>query len=206
MTIIMAKLKEDAMKDAEKKKLVEYLYNSKSWKKLVDFENIKQIINKVDANKDVKIDADVLVNYLYNNFERKISEKRWAILVKDNYSEMKKIMAKLKEDAMKVELAEYLYNSDSWKELKELVDIKEFNEMKKIINKIKKSNNKKGGGRTNKKRPKKEILGEMRSIYKIQGDRKEYVKHKGNLITIKDYKELMKAKKQKKPAKLSKKK
>ena len=42
-------------------------------------------------------------------------------------------------------------------------------------------------------------------IYKIQGDRKEYVKHKGKLITVKDYKELMKAKKNKKPTKPSKK-
>lgn len=54
------------------------------------------------------------------------------------------------------------------------------------------------GGRTNKKRPKKEILGKIMVIYKINGDRKEYVRHKGKLITIKDYKELMKAKKAKK--------
>jgi len=45
---------------------------------------------------------------------------------------------------------------------------------------------------------KKEILGKMRKIYKIPGDRKEYVKHKGKLITVKDYKKLMKAKKPKK--------
>ena len=45
----------------------------------------------------------------------------------------------------------------------------------------------------------------MISIYKIQGDRKEYVKHKGKLTTIKDYKALIKQK-AKKPTKLSKKK
>lgn len=38
-------------------------------------------------------------------------------------------------------------------------------------------------------------------IYKIPGDRKEYVRHKGKLITVKDYKELMKAKKAKKKQK-----
>tara|TARA_B110000444_G_C18805030_1_gene579485 strand:+ start:1099 stop:1374 length:276 start_codon:yes stop_codon:yes gene_type:complete len=54
---------------------------------------------------------------------------------------------------------------------------------------------KKEGGRTNKKQPNKEILGKMICIYKIPGDRKEYVKHKGKLITVKDYKKLMKAKK-----------
>jgi len=40
-------------------------------------------------------------------------------------------------------------------------------------------------------------------IYKIPGDRKEYVRHKGKLITIRDYKALMKqkAKKKSKPKK-----
>jgi len=54
------------------------------------------------------------------------------------------------------------------------------------------------GGKKSKKPPKKEILGKMRIIHKIPGDRKEYVKHKGKLITVKDYKKLMKAKKPKK--------
>ena len=49
------------------------------------------------------------------------------------------------------------------------------------------------GGNKSKKPPKKEILGKIRKIYKIPGDRKEYVKHKGKLITVKDYKKLMKA-------------
>ena len=60
------------------------------------------------------------------------------------------------------------------------------------------------GGKKSKKQPKKEILGVMRCIYKIPGDRKEYVKHKGKLITIKDFKEFMKPKKQDKPKKLTK--
>ena len=63
---------------------------------------------------------------------------------------------------------------------------------------------KKGGGKKSKKQPKKEILGVMRCIYKIPGDRKEYVKHKGKLITIKDFKEFMKPKNQDKPKKLTK--
>lgn len=40
----------------------------------------------------------------------------------------------------------------------------------------------------------KEILGKERCIYKKVGDRKEYVKHKGDLITVKDYKRIIKAK------------
>jgi hypothetical protein len=54
------------------------------------------------------------------------------------------------------------------------------------------------GGKKSKKPPKKEILGKMRIIHKIPGDHKEYVQHKGKLITVKDYKKLMKDKKPKK--------
>jgi hypothetical protein len=39
---------------------------------------------------------------------------------------------------------------------------------------------------------KKEICGRMRCIYKIQGSRKEHIKYKGRLITVADYKRLMK--------------
>jgi hypothetical protein len=39
---------------------------------------------------------------------------------------------------------------------------------------------------------KKEILGKERCIYKIQGDRKEYITYKGVLVTVKEYKELRK--------------
>ena len=39
---------------------------------------------------------------------------------------------------------------------------------------------------------KKEILGKDRCIYKMTGDRKEYVKYKGELVTVKEFKELHK--------------
>jgi len=50
------------------------------------------------------------------------------------------------------------------------------------------------GGKKTKSVNRKEILGKERCIYKKTGDRKEYVKYKGNLITVKDYKMIMKAK------------
>ena len=53
------------------------------------------------------------------------------------------------------------------------------------------------GGKKSKKQPKKEILGKIICIHKIPNDRKEYVKHKGKLITIKKYKELIKVKSEK---------
>jgi hypothetical protein len=63
---------------------------------------------------------------------------------------------------------------------------------------VSKSNIIRGGNRKiNKvtKINKKEILGRERCIYKKPGDRKEYLKHKGELITVKDYKKRMKDKK-----------
>jgi hypothetical protein len=53
----------------------------------------------------------------------------------------------------------------------------------------------KGGSPKIKKTTKKDVLGKERCIYKISGDRKEYVKYKGDLITLKDYKNIMKKKK-----------
>ena len=41
---------------------------------------------------------------------------------------------------------------------------------------------------------KKEICGKLRCIYKIPGSRKEHIKYKGILITVTEYKKLMKAK------------
>jgi hypothetical protein len=49
-----------------------------------------------------------------------------------------------------------------------------------------------GAGGKIKRHAKKEILGKERCIYKKAGDRKEYVKHKGRFITVRDYKKLMK--------------
>jgi hypothetical protein len=50
------------------------------------------------------------------------------------------------------------------------------------------------GGKTNKPprnpQPTKLLFGKVRCIYKKSGDKKEYVKHKGLLITIKQYKDI----------------
>jgi hypothetical protein len=51
-----------------------------------------------------------------------------------------------------------------------------------------------GGRKKSAKLPKKDILGKLRCIYKVPGSKKEHVKYKGSLITVTDYKNLMKAK------------
>ena len=51
-----------------------------------------------------------------------------------------------------------------------------------------------GGNAKITKKSKKSILGKDRCIYKKAGDRKEYLRYKGDLITVKDYTKLMKSK------------
>ena len=58
------------------------------------------------------------------------------------------------------------------------------------LNRINQSLSISGGRKANP--VKKEICGRLRCIYKISGSRKEHVKHKGSLITVADYKKLMK--------------
>ena len=62
-----------------------------------------------------------------------------------------------------------------------------------LIDKLKQTEQ--GGGKKSKKQPKKEVNGVSRCIYKIPGVRKEYVRSKGKLITLKDLKKNMKPKK-----------
>ena len=150
-------------------------------------EESKQLIaeNKKKAIKRME-DTKELSNYLYEKFgDKKEKEYRqWVVLVEYDFEKMKKIVDKLK--------------TLEQREMEKNISLQ-------MIRDKDEEDKHRGGAKKSKKLPKKEILGKMISIYKIQGDRKEYVKHKGKLTTIKDYKALMKQK-AKKPTKLSKKK
>jgi hypothetical protein len=67
----------------------------------------------------------------------------------------------------------------------------EFEELMKGLSQLKQSG---GGNAKITKKSKKSILGKERCIYKKAGDRKEYLRYKGDLITVKDYTKLMKSK------------
>ena len=67
----------------------------------------------------------------------------------------------------------------------------DFEELMKGLSQLKQSG---GGNAKITKKSKKSILGKDRCIYKKAGDRKEYLRYKGDLITVKDYTKLMKAK------------
>ena len=132
----------------------------------------------------------ILLSHHYDN------KKTGTDMMPDNNQSFKFIYEKLQEmqiDDIKLWLSELCKKEDD--ELKNYISInlKEFNDFKKIIQ----QKDMKAG----KKHSKREVLGKTMVIYKIPGDRKEYVKHKGKLITVKDYKELMKAKKSTKKTK-----
>ena len=67
-------------------------------------------------------------------------------------------------------------------EIRLLTDIKEDKVIKQHISKSPK------GGKKSSGTVRKEILGKLMKIYKIPNDKKEYVRHKGHLITIKQFK------------------
>ena len=86
-----------------------------------------------------------------------------------------------------------------YKNLRYEIIPEEIDKIDKIVKEVEENKRVVGG----KKHSKRDVLGKMMVIYKIKGDRKEYVRHKGKLITIRDYKALMKqkAKKESKPKK-----
>ena len=88
----------------------------------------------------------------------------------------------------------FLFLTNSYKE--ETFSIQEINAFNRPLDVIPGVSPFYKGGTYNKTN-KKSILGKERCIYKKSGDRKEYIKYKGNLIAVREYKKLMKILKKK---------
>tara|TARA_Y100000389_G_scaffold158850_1_gene160429 strand:- start:272 stop:859 length:588 start_codon:yes stop_codon:yes gene_type:complete len=148
--------------------------------------------NRTNAITEEKKNIQISINLITHNIKGIIEKK----LYNENTSELLDYYNKLKE-LLKLRTTnnKNLYNIITDEMLKSESNDKDITDyLNFFISKSKTSNAENGGGKKSKKLPKKEILGKMRSIYKIPGDKKEYLKHKGKLITVKEYKELMKAK------------
>lgn len=173
--------------------------------KIPNKEELKKITVNIKSHitNAIEKDYNTYISYKDNENEKEIENKRM-----ENEKKVSEHVQKFQDIFNFDEIDKYKWESLVRSNLPDL------NEVTIIINKLidceaQKKNNGEiadGGGRTNKKQPKKKILGKIMCIYKIPGDRKEYVRHKGKRITVKDYKESMKTKKAKKPTKLSKKK
>ena len=115
----------------------------------------------------------------------------------------------LYEENNKYELKRYILNkfiefAESTENKTELVKIiKEFRKGNKPItgqrsrspNKSSTGKKSSKGGKTIKTTKTKQLFGKERCIYKKSGDQKEYIKYKGDLITVKEYKIILKNKK-----------
>jgi hypothetical protein len=173
--------------------------------KIPNKEELKKITVNIKSHitNAIEKDYNTYISDKDNEKEKEIENKRM-----ENEKKVSEHVQKFQDIFNFDEIDKYKWESLVRSNLPDL------NEVTIIINKLidceaQKKNNGEiadGGGRTNKKQPKKKILGKIMCIYKIPGDRKEYVRHKGKRITVKDYKESMKTKKAKKPTKLSKKK
>jgi hypothetical protein len=74
---------------------------------------------------------------------------------------------------------------------KKLNNMVEFARYLAMLDKIQEDLNKYRPAKGGKKSTKKVILGKERCIYKVQGSNKDHIKYKGTLITVADYKKLM---------------
>ena len=97
------------------------------------------------------------------------------------------------KDDRQQDLSNNYIDSTKRKELIERVYVID-NDNKIIYFSERKFDNVVGGRKASVKKEKKEVCGKLRCIYKIHGSRKEHLKYKGQLITVAEYKKLMKAK------------
>uniref|UniRef100_A0A6C0L9S0 Uncharacterized protein n=1 Tax=viral metagenome TaxID=1070528 RepID=A0A6C0L9S0_9ZZZZ len=152
-------------------------------------KNAENIVKKQDTEEKAKILAAAEVER--SNFDEELmrTAKNSSILNDDDIRKLQDNNNLSTED----------FKKKQEEQIRKQVKINQEERREKVMKTLRKNS---GGGGNNKNKPiiivRKEILGKERCIYKKTGDRKEYVKYKSNLITVKDYKKIIKARNNKK--------
>ena len=175
-----------ATKSIHKDNVIKIYEQSENPYKVIDIDNINNSLSlhtfaytTSNTSSESEQGADDEITYFQYNFTFKFTT---------DAKHSREDIATLKGQLLDKETTFY-------KKLRDIIIPEQIDKIDKIV-----EENKRVGG---KKHSKRDVLGKMMVIYKIKGDRKEYVRHKGKLITVKDYKALMKqkAKKESKPKK-----
>jgi hypothetical protein len=171
--------------------LQKIVYNHKTFlnyklKEIIELKENKEvsntfIIKATNYVRSIKKNLDLLKNMIFfiENKLYKFFSKPRMFLIQDTASgieitKLKKYSIELNE--LNTKLSRYI----------------------KIFDPLNQNQSEIGGGYTKIKiKNKKNILGKERCIYKISENRKEYVKYKGELITVNDYKKIIKLKNKK---------
>ena len=187
------------MKEDDLEQLKKHLLNFINFVETTTNKHVSSKLFRFDfngKNKNIKIAIDMLRDF--------VNSIQWSNKYKV-FMYLPVLIIALSDNISSVPEIESIIKSESNNEKSDMKETFSYLKSKLYFNDILEGHQLGGkkfkAGKKSKKLPKKEILGKMRCIYKIPGDRKEYLKHKGKLITVKEYKELMKAKPKKKEAK-----
>jgi hypothetical protein len=159
---------------------------------ITDIEGtFKYYLDTLDKEEIKNIKDTLQNNYILKINKNKLEIKNMISNLNDNKYRIGTKMFFISHNADKKEKA--LKKLDKYKtKLNEILITLEY-----LWNHMEKYNSISSNGGNTKIKNKKNILGKEKCIYKISGNRKEYVKHDGELITLKDYKKIIKLKNKK---------
>lgn len=176
-------IKDYNLKDFER--TYQYLYYKT---KKTYYENLLRMSSKGCKNRQPIL---YIYYYLYGTINSNRDSERYRDKIFYSPTKMKELLKKelLSITPMTSHIRSIIENPFS--EIKTLTGLMRPSQYMSVIP----ESSSRSGGKTNKKRPNqllrtKLLFGKVRCIYKKSGDKKEYVKHKGFLITIKQYKDI----------------
>jgi len=164
------------------------LYNEKGF----DFKGINNQSNYHKGKYELKIYICSWLNYFAN-----ASHKTKMANIINNYDkELKRLNEEFKSSSSKYTLEPAVSLEPALSPRKDVSPIKEKRTLKPLPPPLTEKSS--TGGKTikiKKTNKTKQLFGKERCIYKKSGDQKEYIKYKGDLITVKKYKIIIKNKK-----------